>query len=135
MGTKRDDIMLMYLDWARRDVERGFVLEARFARELERWGRLHTDELDRVNAIGLIQMLEDEGTHGDEKFAETARKLGRVTKNGDPNERLIRLWWEERKEPTLRRTQTGEKRPRYVQPLDEKRGARKAGRPKATSRK
>ncbi len=98
---RRRKVLLMYLDWAAKDLEFGRAISRRFAAELERWGRARTDRIDCRNAILLVPTVEAEGIVGDEKFAEVARRLERF-KGKDPDERLIRKWWEKRKELGLR---------------------------------
>jgi hypothetical protein len=86
----------MYLDFARKDLERGKALSARFGKELERWGKARIDHIDRLNAIQLIPHVEAQGFVGEERFAEVARRIERF-RGKDPDERLIRKWWETRK--------------------------------------
>jgi hypothetical protein len=94
--------LLTYLDFARMDLEAGRAISSTFGRELEKWGKARLDELDKLNALQLIPVVESEGYHGDERFAEVARRLDRF-RGVDPDERLIRSWWESaRKDPKLR---------------------------------
>ena len=96
-NEKRRQVLMMYLDFARKDLEIGRAIPRRFAVELERWGKARIDEIDRRNAIQLVLIVEAEGIVGDEKYSEVARRLERF-KGKDPDDRLIRKWWETRKD-------------------------------------
>jgi len=94
-NEKRRRVLLMYLEFAHKDLEIGRALSASFARELESWGKARMDQIDRLNAIGLIPIVEKEGYKGEERFSEVAKRLDRF-RGKDPDERLVRTWWESR---------------------------------------
>jgi hypothetical protein len=88
--------LLTYLAFAEGDVKMGRPLGKTFVAALWRWGKARTDQIDRLNAIQLVPVVEKDGFTGDERFAEVARRLERF-RGKDPDERLIRKWWETRK--------------------------------------
>ena len=98
MTPKRAAVLLMYLDWARRDLTRHAPsIPAGFAKALEQYGRRKAVSFDIQNTVQLMQQVEIEGFTGDERYVETARRLGRF-RGKTPDDRLIRSWWERRKE-------------------------------------
>jgi hypothetical protein len=92
-NEKRRRILLMHLEFARQELEIGRALPRPFADALETWGEAKTDEIDRLNAIELMPTVEEDGFKGDARFAEVAKRLNRF-RGVDPDERLIRSWWE-----------------------------------------
>jgi hypothetical protein len=96
-NEKRRRCLLMYLDFARRDLEIGRALSRTFVDAIETWGKARTDEIDRLNAIQLIPIVEAQGFSGIDRFAEVAKRLERY-RGVDPDERLIRSWWESARE-------------------------------------
>lgn len=94
-NEKRRRVLLMYLDFARKELEIGRALPRSFVDAIETWGKGRYEEIDRLNAIGLMPVVEKDGYHGDARFAELAKRLGRYRGN-EPDERLARTWWESR---------------------------------------
>ncbi len=116
------DILKMYLRWAEVDLVIGRRLPAVLVKHLEAYGRRKATFFDRRHAVQIMQKVEDEGFTGEERYIETARRLGRhkTKKPADSHVRLIRSWWETRNE--------------VAEWLDDERLARRRGRPKKKSK-
>ena len=57
-NERRRRVLLMYLEFAHKDLEVGRALPAAFVRALEIWGKERFDQIDRLNALGLIPIVE-----------------------------------------------------------------------------
>jgi len=118
------DMLQMYLEWALRDAATHppLPLPRGLVKELEAYGKAKAEFYDRQHMVQIMQQLEYEGLEHDKRYAETARRLGRF-RGTEPNERLIRSWWEKRKtEPA-------------ADWLDDEHMARKRGRPRKSASK
>lgn len=95
-NEKRRRRLLTYIEFARMDLEAGRALSRTFGTELEKWGNARINDIDRLNAIQLMKVVEDQGFHGDDRFIEVARRLERFRDGdrNDPDDRLVRGWWE-----------------------------------------
>jgi hypothetical protein len=124
-NEKRRRILLMYLDFARRELEIGRALPKSFVDAIETWGTARFEEIDRLNAIGLMPVVESEGFTGDERYAEVARRLNRF-RGVDPDERLIRSWWE----AARKAAKPSENNPKARSLFDDEALNRRKGRPR-----
>lgn len=95
--NNKNEILLMYLEWAKRDLMSGrpaLPVELRVA--LKRYGERKADYFDQQHAIQMMVQLQQEGRTAVDSYAEIAKRLRRSVRSG-PSERLIQKWWEERR--------------------------------------